>query len=380
MTDNADLGAARSALSQDIIVEVPSAPQPRDEVGQFASPEGGNGPAGDEISPEGSAPIEVPSESSGDASPEGDPQVPSETPPEEVITPEAEAGAEGDPTDPPAASAPEGTVEIEVPEGHWLREKGVESLPPMPAELEAAMRGLLKDPVRRAEVESAQQRTLNAEGEAAESQAAAEYYFGRAMELAKDPAVALNVANIREEHGDEAADVYLRGLFQKDAEALGTKLKDARQEVQHKSLDRQADRFIELASKDLFGRHPDLTQDQANSLLRGYGGLLDAGVYAGPQADTFRQYVDNTLGRNETPQGEPIDKEAMKNEIRAELKVEAEEAERQAAINRATNPLGSTPPANPDNGVVTDPSDRATTPNVQDIRANLRTSVVGAQP
>lgn len=233
------------------------------------------------------------------------------------------------------SNLPEGWSVKEVPEGHFYRDRGKTHLA-VPPGWENEMNAFLNDPVKRADVSLAQQAALDARHEAARWQATAEYYVERAMALAQNPDVALKVARIREDYGEQEAEYFLTGLFDEDQQALSQKLGEIQRQVVTSEQERQADAVIAGMQKTIQQIAPNTNPDVQRQLMQGFALMLSENK-AKPTAGDFKAYLKQ-FGIGSPPPA-PVDRDAIKAEIMAEIRHEAEQAQRTHSQKLRTTPF-----------------------------------------
>src|SRR5690606_36140074 len=123
----------------------------------------------------------------------------------------ADAASVESQTEQPAAPPPTETVRIELPEGHPLRAQGLAHID-APKEQERAIRSLVNDPVRRAELDAARTEIRNLREQVIQLQARERALSETWDSTLTDPAIAAQIADIRQTCGDEAAETFKRGL------------------------------------------------------------------------------------------------------------------------------------------------------------------------
>lgn len=334
---------AKASLSRDIVTEI-AEPQERGSDGRFAPSE----PPSDE-------PVETASEDTmqDDRATESEAI---ETAPEEgerddpVSDDTAQDGEAIDASD--ADAVPEGHVVLEIPEGHPLRDRGKDSLPPIPAEWENDFRRLLNEPVRRAEVDEAVSARLDAENQREQAWAVAEHYAARTQAILSDPQTLVTILEAAETLGENGFKTFVDGLVHQDENALNEKLTKLQTSSQERALTQEADRFVKLARADLATTYPSLTPQESDKLIAGYASLLEAGYYDSAHASTFRTYVKGVVSNDPRlaakAQEKPMDRDTLKKELLEEIRREEKaraEAHRQKRseipLSGATTPLGT---------------------------------------
>lgn len=260
---------------------------------------------------------------------------------------------------------PEGWQMLEVPDGHFYRDRGHTQIP-VPPGLENEYRAFLNEPTRRAEVAEAAQARDNAAAEATRWQTIAEFYIERSMTLARDPQVAATVAQITESMGAEAAERYVDGLFAADEAELKDRLSKAQEASQTAQLERESNAIIAGANRVLQGRFPEMGQSQRNQLIAGFASRMEAGM-ANPTRTDLERYIDEVVGPKQPSAPQPS-MEELKEQIRAELQAEAEAAQQAHLATRSVNPMGGVPSAVP---VAPGRVDTTQVQNIRDVRRAL---------
>lgn len=296
--------------------------QPRDEKGRYAPKEGEQEEGGEEAE-----------ETTAEAT--------SEVPPEEQeASTEEGAAAETPATEEGAA---EELVELDVPEGHWLRDMGKEKLPPMPKEWEESLRGMLNDHARRGDVQTAMQRATQAEDRLAQLEAELTYIRENPQVLQRgkkedDPVY----KDLLQAYGPEQAERYWNGQ-NPDAE-LDQVRQEAVRERQVEAVKEYAENFKRAAMIDALGspqhgvqaRYPNWTADAVQQHLRAYGSLVNAEGKSELTAQDWYSFADAAYQRQHPkPQADP---KQIKAEVEQEAKKREEERLKDAARRHADNP------------------------------------------
>ena len=319
------LAEARRAIMQERTGRIEPG-QPRDEQGRFAPVEG--------------------EEAATDPEP----------PAEEAAAPEASgepAGEPGDATPPAAEGPPEGMVRIELPEGHdWRR--GERTHFDVPAEAEQMVRTAINNPVRRAEVESARREAQAAEIRLAEMQARMEATQGFLQQALSDPALAQQLAEIRDAFGEDAAQRHLNGLMQEFNGTADEQARTATTQVQEALQQRAAETLVQTVWNVAPTRYEGFSESDISQLITAYGEAAEMAAARGLQVDTspdlFFQFADSIyeerMGQKKQTEAE---RQAELERVREEARREAAEAERQRlaelAEKRKANPLAGVAPS-----------------------------------
>jgi hypothetical protein len=290
--------------------------------------------------------------------------------------PPEEAPSEGEPVaagEEAPAVIPE-MVEVEIPEGHWLRkDRGFEKFPPVPAEFVDSLKGVLADPVRRSEVREATERAQQYADQLQEAATVAEYWQERAAFFATNPEIALRVEQIKESMGEEEARRYIGGLMQEDSEVLAQKVYETRQAAQQETVNRDAAVFVTYARKDLGNLYPNSTPQQIDNIIEMYGRAVHAGQVPRVHRDTMREFAGSILG---TPSSAPQKEKAPETFTKEQMEEAVRKAREEAASRASSNPLGSISPgsvsapnANPN---AVPENQQPSVPNIREHRRNLR--------
>lgn len=311
---------ARSNL-RELVRPAQNPAQPRDEGGRF------------QANPTEAAP----------AAPEG-----------EVAEPEQGEGSPAGTTgSPEATDVPEGMVVIEVPEGHYLQERGRKHLPPVPKEFENDFRALLNDSTRRSEVQAAMAARDQSQLQATQWEKAALMMGERLEQVLRDPRLAISVAQIREQYGDEVADRHIEAILSEDEQRVSEALQAVQKEWSDRSVQAQAEEFRRQGQARLASKFPLMTAGDIDFLIQAHARAASEGrvpfTLEQLEAGAQRYYQNHPAVRAQTRAQELESAEAAR---KAEEQRKASEAAAAAAAEelRRANPMGRMSPGVPGAG------------------------------
>lgn len=168
--------------------------------------------------------------------------VPTTQPANESAAPEPSAATQPEPeatqSEPQAQPA---TVRIDLPDDHPLRAQGVDHIEVNPAH-ERAVRAVLNNPVRRAEVEQERAQREQTEQRALRAEKQAEAYREQLTALFGNPAVIAQYEEIKAWNPD-AAEVFMQGQMARLQEQVATKVQEGDQEFAVQQAERVANDF-----------------------------------------------------------------------------------------------------------------------------------------
>lgn len=299
------------------------ADQPRNELGQFATT------------------TEEPTEAS--EAPVAD--APGTTEPAEI-----EAGEQsGSPldttesTDGATAEAPEGMVVLELPEGHWARDRGLDHLT-VPAEHENELRGILNDPVRRSQVTQAEAARDDAYLAAQKWEKTAEHFMNKFGEVLRNPHLVVDLHNLREQYGDEYADRQIQSMLSDEHQTVSEYFNEIDQQFNQTRAQQEAEYFTRAGSAALQRDFPFLSQGDIAHIIQSYGQAVVDGRYQELHWSTLREFADAYSQDHPARKAQQeAEQRARQEREAAEAKAKAE-AEAKAQASRAANPLGRVHP------------------------------------
>lgn len=294
--------------------------QPRNDKGQFAGPPSA---------------ASAPEAATADAAP-----APSAIPPATVVAtapPDTQAATETAETSPVSGRIP-------IPEDHPLRARGREYLDQLtPDEL----KGLLNNPIRRAQVEEAIARAHEWKEHAERLEAEREV-----LRTPTDPDVLRIAEEIGEMHGEEAKAFFLAGREIKQGQQVDEKLAERRRAEAEAENEAVANRFIDDATHLHRSRYPQWSNTEFAQVLGAYGALVQERGQTSLSMDELRQMADiQYLQRPDVREDLKARRQAEANRMREEIaktereRLAAEEREKleAAAERRRGYPLGRLP-------------------------------------
>jgi hypothetical protein len=244
---------------------------------------------------------------------------------------------------------PAGFVRIGLPADHPLRERGAEHIL-APEGQEDEYRALVNGHVRRAEIERARQEADAAHQQRLQTEAALRAANEFVHTLFTDPRIVSTHLAIREEQGDEAAQVWLHGLMQQQGQNVQRYVEQAQAEFYQQQVQRQAQGFVADALPQAAARYPHWQEADVRRALASYGAYLEATGAEAMSLDEFYGHADTLYIRDPRvrPEIERFAQQKEQERLDA-LRREMAERERQelqrAAEARAANPMGRMPAA-----------------------------------
>lgn len=194
-------------------------------------------------------------------------------------------------SEPTAADAvPEGFVRIELPEDHPLRERGRDHVL-APAEMEEDYRGLVNSPVRRREVEAAQQQVGQLEQSLIQLQASLRAQAEFQQALFSDRRVMDTYWAIESDHGQEAAASWLQGVLAENGRSVEQYVTQAQQQRAAEQHEQAAQGFLADVHSQIPTLYPLWGQAERSRALLAYASYArESGEPLSIQ--NFRQFAD----------------------------------------------------------------------------------------
>lgn len=277
-----------------------------------------------------------------------------------VAAPVAEAAAEPAAVEPEAPTEaaegqlPAGFKRIDLPEGHPLRDQGIEALTVSEGE-EQSVRALLNNPVRRAELEEARGYAGQLEEALVRHQAALRAANEFNAVLFRDPRVMDTYRAIETDQGPDAATLWLNGLLTEHSQGIDQYVQEAQAaratrqaEIVSQQHAQAAETFLATAFEQAPQVYPHWSPDEFRSALSAYASFAKASNAPALSVDDFRQYADALYIRHPQVQAQvqafvnqrtQAEAERIANERATKVR---EEAARAAAL-AAENPMGGIP-------------------------------------
>lgn len=264
------------------------------------------------------------------------------------------------PANTPAAPAPQASIRIPIPEGHALREMGIDALTASTPTEERAIRGLLNSHVRRNEVDTERTQRQAAERRAEIASAEAKEWQQRAFQTFASPDQIATYQELIAANRPEDAEVYMEGIRSKQSAQVKSKLGEI--EKQHTDqataeTNRQNGvQFMESALTEARTRYGPHTPEFINSnefaslFMNALTAFTQSAGRYGRQPtmqDFFKDHLDTawaTHGDVRTVFTRRDADAAARREEETMQKARAEaEKTVNAAVARAQNPLGRIP-------------------------------------
>lgn len=336
-------GSLRELMRNSATPESPA--RPRNEAGQFVSKEASSGPA-----------AEAP----------GSPEVAETGAGHQSGAPTGTTGS----TEATTAEVPEGMVVIDLPENHYLRERGRTQLPPVPKEWENEFRALVNDPVRRAEVRQATAERDQAARSSRKWEKATEILTNRLEQVLRDPQVSYTIHQIREQLGDDAAERHIQAVLSEDESAVLEAFSAIDRDFGDRASIAEANRFEAGATRALRGEFPLLSAGDIRYLIGTHAQAVVNGQAQLHWSD-LKRYAQHYYAQLPAVQ-ESQRRAAAQAEAQQQAQQQAEQ-ERQAEASRraAANPMGRFHPSAAVAGMGADPTPNPGEVNVRDQRKNL---------
>lgn len=271
--------------------------------------------------------------------------------PSDVETPESEemkdpADASGEATDSEGSQAAEPDapepVRVDLPDGHPWRDRGDHRM--VPAHLESDFRRGMNEAVRLRQVE---QREREARRKAAEMEAQVAFYRDGKANLS--PEAQTIYEDLKQNYGEEAAEVFRRGELQKVEGELQTQTQAVRAEQFVTDFTKAAI----PASQQWF---PGWTEPEIRRALSAYGSYIQANdlderalngkawrAFAAPIAMQSPRVRGAIQARQRQMAAKQKEQQAQQAQAKADEEAKRREKERleQAAKSKAENPMGS---------------------------------------
>lgn len=167
----------------------------------------------------------------------------------------AEAGTE---VPKPESKTTQG-IRVEVPEGHWLRDQGVNEWFARDEAEARRMRGVLKDHSRRAEVSTLREQLIEAQARLRAAQETRE-------SIVTDPDLLARIKELRSLGHDDMADLIVAGLDKKQADKVGEYAEAERQKFAEQDSTAVVQDFRDTTLETARGRYPDFWVNSPNFL------------------------------------------------------------------------------------------------------------------
>lgn len=275
-------------------------------------------------------------------------EAPAEAPEVTEVPADAAPGADATP-EAASSEAPEGFVEIPLPEGHPLRARGLETLT-FPKEQEEYGRWSINQASRSKDLSDERSRREEAETRLRELEAEREFYQ-KNMGTAISPEDRIIADDLRRAYGDAVADKYISDRLAEFGLRAQEQSAEARREAQIQAIQGEAARFKELAAYDAFvdqgegkgPRYPGWGPEDLETAFNIYGAWMNRQQRAEYNANEWYAVADAVYAAS------PAGKARLESQRNANVEREADAraAEREkarleeAARNRAENPLGT---------------------------------------
>lgn len=273
--------------------------------------------------------------------------VPSDKPAEsEAATAATEPGAQAGPETTQEPKAPE-IVEIPLPEGHPLRQRG-QTVLKGPKEYEQDLRYAANTVVRNADVEQLRNRVAELEAEKASLGAAAEFWQTDGTAVL-GPEFQRTYQELLELGRTEEAEMFKDGALARANKRLAERQAEARAEHEKGVLQTQARTFANEAYRMATGRYKGWNQGQIEDAIASFAGFLEA---TGQPMDlqAFQKHADALYLNDPEIQkvAQRLRGERLKAQVDEQAKREAAELDKKRqeeyVAGQRKNPLGSTPP------------------------------------
>lgn len=204
-------------------------------------------------------------------------------------TPVADAAATT--TEPTAATAPEGFVRIDLPEGHALRARGQDHLL-APQGYEDYFRWAVQNAVRRDDIVKWQSYANQWKDRATQAEARATALAEVGETVLLDPKTAHIINDMKTTYGEEYAEAFKRGLLKDKVEGRIAELDTQRQAQEaEQGAVATATNFANAAYADAVQRFPLWTSDKFDDALASYGALMERRGEAVPDLNVFVRHA-----------------------------------------------------------------------------------------
>lgn len=233
---------------------------------------------------------------------------------------------------------------LELPEDHPFRDRGITHWP-IPPGFENETRAAIKNShIRARDVTEANKTASRFKKELIREQqkkkAEVGHWIQKAMYLASDPTVAVEVAKLRRDGNDDVAEAYIERIMRSDMEDLQKQIQEVNQQVERSEMVDTGLRFRQRVL-DVIPEQMGITEEQTRAILRDYGVLFDAGRFGEmPHGDTFIPFAQQWLEQNDPSFREQKESE-REERIRQKILQELQEKEQERTQRIAQNPSGN---------------------------------------
>lgn len=287
---------------------------------------------------------------------------------------------------PPPPAAPEGFVMIELPQDHPLRDRGLAAIP-VPSQHEQELRSLLNNPVRVAEVQAAQSRAAQAEAALAHAHARYDALAERFQQTLANPQLLASIHDAGT-YDPLYAEALVNYQLQQAGAAAGQAGEQAAAEV---GFRQQAAGAIVSGLENLLAtRYTAWGGDIPEAAALAFGQHWRnheraAGRPLIPSTTDLAAFFDHYYVRDpryaaehqqRTAAQQPVDREALAAEIRAQVLAELNAERERAEAASAANPMGRMPAV----AAVRTPGAEGRRETPREIRARLKRGEISVAP